>query len=212
MRLSFAMLALILLGGICAAQDRDFLTADEVDQVREMQDPTERLKLYIGFAKLRVALVEQAVAKEKAGRTGIIHDTLEDYEKIIEAMDTVSGDALKRKVAVDEGVVAVSAAEKEMLASLKKIQEAAPKDMARYEFALNQAIATTEDSIELASEDLGKRSTEIAAKDAKEKQQREEAMSEGELKDKKQADQKAADSKRKAPSLLRPGEKLPDHP
>jgi len=200
---------LIFAAGLCA-QDRDFLTADEVDQVRQAQDPNDRLKLYLGFAKMRVALVEQLVSREKPGRSALIHDTLEDYQHIIEAIDTVTDDALKRKLLVQEGVTAVAAAEKEMVASLKKVQDAQPKDISRYQFALGQAVSTTEDSLELSTEDLGKRSTEVAAKDAKEKQEREASMSEGELADKKHADKKAAESKRKAPSLLKPGEKLPE--
>jgi len=154
--------------------------------------------------------VEQLVSREKPGRSALIHDTLEDYQHIIEAIDTVTDDALKRKLLVQEGVTAVAAAEKEMVASLKKVQDAQPKDISRYQFALGQAVSTTEDSLELSTEDLGKRSTEVAAKDAKEKREREASMSEGELADKKQADKKASESKRKAPSLLKPGEKLPD--
>lgn len=201
---------LLLLSGCVFAQERDFLTADEVDQVRQAQDPNDRLKLYLGFAKLRVALVEQLIAKDKPGRSALIHDTLEDYQNIIEAIDTVTDDALKRKLPVQEGVSAVASAEKEMLKSLKKVQEADPKDISRYEFALGQAVSTTEDSMDLSAEDLGKRSTEVAAKDAKEQKEREESMSDGERAEKKQTDKKAEETKRKAPTLLRPGEKPPD--
>ena len=56
------------------------------------------------------------------------------------AIDTVTDDALKRKIAVDEGVAAVAQAEKEMLPALKKFEESEPKDISRYQLSLKQAI------------------------------------------------------------------------
>src|SRR6266481_4665323 len=111
-------LVIFVFGGFCAAslaQERDFLTADEADQIREAQDPNERMKLYIHFARQRLDLLQQMVSKEKAGRSALIHDTLEDYTKIIEAIDTVADDALKRKQNIAIGMAEVAAAEKEMV-------------------------------------------------------------------------------------------------
>ena len=41
-----------------------------------------------------------------------------------------------------------------MVTRLEKIRDAKPKDLARYEFALNDAIDTTQDSLELNQADL----------------------------------------------------------
>lgn len=193
-----------------AAQQRDFLTADEADQIRLVQEPNERLKLYIHFALQRLDLLQQTLGREKAGRSVLAHDLLEDYTHIIEAIDTVADDALKRKAAIGEGIGAVAAAEKDMLASLEKLRDAKPADIARYEFALDQAIDTTRDSVELAAQDLQERSLELQTKVKKEKEERELTMKPEEVKAKRESEKKEVEQKRKVPTLRRKGEVVPE--
>ena len=200
------LLVLILLCPLAVGQERDFLTADEADQVRLAQEPNLRLKLYLHFAKQRLDLIQQAVSQERAGRSKLIHDLLEDYTKIIEAIDTVSDDALKRKLDIAEGISAVGAAEKDMLAVLEKIHESSPKDIGRYQFVLDQAIETTRDSAELAAADLKGRTINIESKAKKEREELEALMNPEEVKAKRAAEKKEAESAKKAPTLRRKGE------
>jgi hypothetical protein len=208
------LVAILLVCAACGfAQERDFLTADEIDQIREVQEPNLRLKLYIQFARQRIALLQQFLAKEKPGRSALIHDTIEDYTHIIEAIDTVADDALVRKLPVDVGMKEVAAAEAEMLTTLQKLEESAPKDIARYEFVLKNAIDTTSDSKELSEEDLHQRAGEVIAEEKKEKQERKSLASDEDKKAKKSPEDKPGVIKagdRKPPTLYKPGEKPPD--
>jgi len=221
------MKLLVLL--LCLLAQKDFLTNDEADQIRLAQDPNIRLRVYLHFASQRVDLIEQALKREKPGRSGLIHDYLEEYTKIIEAIDTVADDALRRKVVIDEGIKAVIDGEKKLLASLQKIVEDKPKDVARYEFALTQAIDTTSDSLEQAQEDIARRAAQVADRDKRERAEREALLKgqEGEGKavkgtEPEKAEKRAADAAspeaeqkttgRKPPTLRRKGETAPSKP
>src|SRR5688572_7052485 len=205
----------LLFAVVLGAQRRgDFLTADEIDQIKEAQEPNLRISLYAKFAKERVDLVNNLLSKDKAGRSTMIHDALEQYAKILDAVDAVTDQSLVRKADMSVGLGILAKAEREMLPMLEKIRESRPKDIDRYEFVLKTAIDTTADSLEMAEADLGKRTRDVEARQAREKKAIQEAMTPAEREGKeafeKQLEEKAAaeaKQQKKAPTLMRPGEK-----
>ncbi|MEP6714848.1 MAG: hypothetical protein ABJC09_04700 [Terriglobia bacterium] len=209
----------ILIAGLIAVAaslpslaQKEFLTSSEIDQIREAQEPNARLQVYLLFARQRLDQLQQQVAKDKKGRSLAIRELLEQYTQIVDAIDTVSDDALKRKVDIAEGAAAVAAAEAKFLTLLKKVEDSQPHDLDMYEVALKDALGSTGDSIETAKEDLGKRSELVAAKVTQEKKELESLTTSEQLKQQKVENAKAdkgEDGKplRKAPTLYRPGEK-----
>ena len=200
-----------------ALAQRDFLTQDEVFKVREAQQPDLRLALYTTFAQLRMELLRNYFATEKPGRSALIHDALEDYTKIIEAIDIVADDALRRNLPVDKGMEAVAKAEREMVADLERFDGVEAQDRARYDYVLQDALEATRDSLALAEEDVRDRKADVAKRDAVETKKREDMMTtddvkakrEQEAKDKKDQDKGPA---RKLPSLRRPEDAAPPAP
>ncbi len=207
--LQCALLAAVAACG-AFAQQRDFLTADEVDQIKIAQEPNARMVLYAKFARERVDLVKNLLSKDKSGRSLMIHDALDDYARIIDALDDVADDAIQRKIDIKQGLSAAAKLEREALPLLQKIKDNPPKDMERYEFVLSDAIETTNDSLDPTHQDVDQRTKVVEAREAQEKKEIRDAMSGPEREAKKAEDRKAAadeEKKTKAPTLYRPGEK-----
>jgi hypothetical protein len=210
--------ALAAFAALLVAQERDFLSTDEAEQIKDAQDPNQRMALYAKFARRRIDLVKSLIAKDKANRSVLIHDALDDYAKIIDALDDVADDALQRKIDVKPAVDLIQGYERDLLPVLQKIRESHPKDIDRYDFVLKTAIDTTSDSLELAEADIGERSKDVQARAAQEKKTLDENRSPTERDAKQAEDKKAADQQqqrqqdatqqRKPPTLLRPGETL----
>jgi hypothetical protein len=199
---------LLLCAAAQLAAERDFLTSEETDQVREAQEPNQRLELYTHFARQRLSQIDLLLKQARPGSAGMVHDLLDEYGRIVDEMDNVAEDALERKLDIAKGVKAVVAAEKEFLPLLEKIRDSQPKDLHRYEFVLTQAIETTRDSIDSGSEDLDKRGKEAVGRVRQEEQKREASMEPAEREQKKAAEAQEQAARHKKPTLLKKGETL----
>lgn len=191
---------------------KDFLTPDEADQLRLTQEPEERLRVYLKFAGQRMDLLEQLFAKPQTGRTGVIHDTLEQLTQIVEAIDTVIDDTLRRGREL-KSVDFVAKREREILKKLEGYAARELPDASRYAFALDTAIETIRDSTEMAEEDLRDRTRTVEQREADAKKERETMMTPQQMESSRKAEEKKAEEASKAkkkPTLMRKGETAPE--
>ncbi len=192
---------------------KDFLTEFEADQIRLAQDPNERIPFYLQFAKLRMALVDQLLAKDELGRGAKVHDNISELGRIVEAVDMVVDDALLRDADISKAIPALLNTERELLSRLEAIQEKDPDDLWRYEFVLEDAIDILDDSIEITSNDLAARKSGLIEADGAEKAAREKTMSQERREEVQKVEQEQKkeekERERKRPSLLKKGESLP---
>lgn len=202
------LLALLAAAPTSWGQQKDFLTADEVDQLRVTQEPDPRLRLYLRFAQQRVDLLEQLFKRAATGRSGMIHETLGQLTKIVETIDTVIDDTL-RKGRELESIEFVAKENRKMLAKLNAFLDQEPEDLERYALALENAIDTLEDSAEMAEEDLRARRLSVAEREADDRKRRETMTTPERVKEAKEQKEKEETQQKKRPTLLRKGETLP---
>lgn len=84
---SAAALAMALAGVPGVAQQPDYLTPEEVEKVRETQEPNQRVELFLRFADQRLSLFEKALTPppgEEPPRSGALKDMLNNF---IRALD-----------------------------------------------------------------------------------------------------------------------------
>lgn len=189
---------------------RDFLTTDEANQIRNQQDPNLRVVLYLHFAKQRLDQITQLMEKERPGRSALVHDLLEDYSKIMDAIADVTDDGQRRRLDLTKGYKAIASDAKTNLELLQKIEDSQPKDLDRFDFVLKDAINATTDSYADAKLTPEDRKEQVAEQQKREKESELAHMTPEEAAAQKAADEKKAAEKKKAPTLLRPGESLPD--
>jgi hypothetical protein len=188
---------------------RDFLTTDEANQIRNQQDPNLRVILYLHFAKQRMDQITQLMEKEKPARGVLVHDLLEDYSKIMDAIADVTDDGQRRRIDLTKGYKAIADDAKTNLEVLQKIEDSQPKDLDRFDFVLKDAIDATTDSYADAKITPEDRKEKMAEQEKKAKESELANMTPEEAAAKEAADEKKAAEKKKAPTLLRPGEALP---
>jgi chromosome segregation ATPase len=146
-------LAVWLLSAAWAQRRQDPLNPLEADQLRDAaQEPSERLKLYIVFARTRLTSLEQVRADPKlTDRAQQTRDRLQNfldvYDELNENLDTF----VERKADLRKPLKAVIEADTEFQAKLRALKSSSDrnKDEAKqYDFLLTSVLDTIDSSVE----------------------------------------------------------------
>jgi hypothetical protein len=145
-------LALLILSPSLAQRQHDSLTNPEIDQLRDTaMEPDLRLKLYVKFARVRLASLELARSDPKTANRGqVTHDRLQEFLDVYDEMNENIDTYVDRKSDMRKGLKMVIEADTEFQAKLRALKDAADtaKDEAKqYEFLLSTALETLDNSV-----------------------------------------------------------------
>ena len=147
-----AVLILSLLAPAWGQRRGDPLNPVEADQLRDAaQDPTERLKLYIEFARTRLASLEKMRADPKVtDRAQQTHDLLQNFLDVYDEMNDNIDTFVERKSDLRKPLKAVIDADSEFQAKLRAVRSSMDsKNVAKqYDFLLTNVLETVDQSLQ----------------------------------------------------------------
>ena len=144
-------LLLLLTLPVSAQKKNDPLTPIEIDQLRDaMLEPDERLKLYVKFARDRMAKLEEMRSNPKTTERGLqTHDRLQDFLTLYDELNDNIDMYVGRKNDIRKPMKVVIEADTEFQSKLRALKDAASTNAAeakQFEFLLTDALDTVDTS------------------------------------------------------------------
>ena len=132
---------------------RDPLTPPEIDQIRDTSwEPSQRLPLYVQFARARLVKMEQMRSDPKSkDRARQTHDLLDDFQLLYDELNDNIETYVDRRDDIRKPLKIVIEADTEFQAKLRALKDAAGVAKAeadQYEFVLTNAIETVDSSMD----------------------------------------------------------------
>ena len=132
---------------------RDYLSEEEADKIREADTPNARIKLFLSFAADRLKKFQYEIDRTlpQSHRGDMLNGLLNAYEGCIDDAADVISLAVEKRQDARVGSKEMQAKGKEYLATLQKIKEKAT-ELENYKDTLDDAIEGTQDAIRDAQE------------------------------------------------------------
>jgi uncharacterized coiled-coil DUF342 family protein len=142
---------MLLLPMASAVPRHDPLTPAEIDQLRDTaQEPDQRLKLYVKFARARLASLEQVRSDPKVTDRGQeTHDRLQDFLDLYDELNDNIDTYADRKEDLRKALKPIIEADTEFEAKLRALKNSgsvSKEELSHYEFLLTNTIDTLDNS------------------------------------------------------------------
>jgi len=165
-------LLLVTTGASSLAQKPDFLTEEEADKLREAQEPSERIQLYLDFGQVRLTRFEEArsnpaVTTEDIGK--YLDGLLAQFVGIDGELKNWIEDHYQRNADMRKGLRAVLEVQARQLEELRRIQQSPDATTPAYADNLSDAIDNVSDTLDGATKVLGEQQKKFAAEKEQEK-------------------------------------------
>jgi len=147
--LGFLVLSCFLFSVAAAQFRREPLNPVEIDQLRDAaQEPSERIKLYIQFARARLVALEQMRADPKVtDRAQQTHDKLQNFLDVYDELNDNIDTFVERRADLRKPLKAVIEADNEFQAKLRALKssgDATPSEAQKYQFLLDNVVDTVD--------------------------------------------------------------------
>ncbi len=145
----------LLAAGLPAArvhvpQDKkDYLMESEADKIRDANNPSERMKLYVGFADDRLKKFQYELTRSTAERRRgeVLNGLMNAYSGCMDDAADQIADAKEKQLDIHASLKLLESKGKEFLEILQKLDQGNGPDYDTYKDTLEDAIIATKDAV-----------------------------------------------------------------
>ena len=152
--LTSALLLVVSLGVARGAEKGDYLSDDEVDQLREAQQPSQRIEAYLAFAQVRLARFDDyrnRPPNPDYDIPGYLNTQLDQYIRITDALKDWIEDHFDRHDDMRAGLKKVLEMGQHQLEQLRHAEDSPDPYAAGYRKTLSDAIDDFSDTLDGAT-------------------------------------------------------------
>jgi len=133
-------------------QQSDYLTETEADRIRDANNPSDRIKLYVSFAEDRLKKFQYELTRTtpERRRAEILNGLMNAYQGCLDDATDQIDDAKEKQVDIHSSLKLLESKSKEFLEALQKMQQNPGPDIDNYKDGLKDALDDTKDTISTA--------------------------------------------------------------